>query len=513
MSFNRWRSLVDGTEITLAIPDSVLNNADRLWWMDEGSGDVLNDEFGNVDGDLFNVDWSTPEDFDGATVFSLADNSMVFSQTDFAINATQTSWAGWFRFNDHDDFAHIAAVHDQDDRTQRADDGWELKFDGSSDFLNLTFRDGGATGDPPVDSNTSGNTELPRETWIFVGLSIDGDDVNLYVWDSDEQIINLSGSDSRGTASNSWLALMNSFEDATVDGEMAFDLSAESILSELDFEEIWEDTRPENFSVTSGNVSDLYDAFNSVSAGGEIYIEGTYTLDENDSPLLVKDDITVELANDALIEKTSSVDEPDAIMHNAESGETISGTEGAGGFTIIGGTFDATQSTDCAIFTFGCADGVEIRDVTLENVKTSHHIELAAIQNSVIEDCTFVDLNNDRGTDSWTEMIQMEPANNANTTWEATGDRPTADITVDGSSFENSIDGEGPVAGIGDHSDNDGVTTDNIDILNCNFVNLEAGVRPVEFDTVLIENCTFDGCDEDVTDDGTNVTLNNNTTT
>ena len=226
-----------------AIPDSVLNNADRLWWMDEGSGNVLNDEFGNVDGDLFNVDWSTPNGFDGATVFSLADNSMVFSQTDFPINVAQVSWGGWFRFNDHDDFAHIAAVHDQDNRTQRADDGWELKFDGSSDYLLLTLREGGGSGGP-ISKGTVGNVELPRETWIFVGLSIDGDDVNLYVWDNDEQIINLSGSRSRGTASNSWLGLMNSFEDATVDGEMAFDLSAESILTEADFEEIWQDTRP-----------------------------------------------------------------------------------------------------------------------------------------------------------------------------------------------------------------------------------------------------------------------------
>lgn len=258
------------------------------------------------------------------------------------------------------------------------------------------------------------------------------------------------------------------------------------------------------FSVTSGNESELYDAMDNVSPGGSVYVEGDYDIDD---PLLIKDGVTLESSGATYTKINDTIP---AMLHNAEDGETISNYDAAGNFTIDGGTWDANFERS-AIFTIGCCENATFKNVTFQNVEHSHFIEGAALKDAEILNCEFTDLENNRGAGSWTEMIQLEPANNQNTTWESTGDTPTDGVLIEGCTFEETVNTGDPVAGVGDHSDNQGVTTDNIDIIDNEFIDLEAGVRPVDFDTVLIEDNTFTDCDEDVTNDGTNVTENNNT--
>ena len=65
MSFNRWRSLVDGAVVfDDTIRDSVVNRLP----LDEGSGTDVSDSVGNADGTLVNGgDWTTDSGFFGGT--------------------------------------------------------------------------------------------------------------------------------------------------------------------------------------------------------------------------------------------------------------------------------------------------------------------------------------------------------------------------------------------------------------------------------------------------------------
>ena len=265
------------------------------------------------------------------------------------------------------------------------------------------------------------------------------------------------------------------------------------------------------YTATSGDTQSVHDALATATNGDTVIVpDGEYELVNH---FVVPSGVTVEFDDEAHIIKVGQQDESTkAMLSNAEENGTLSGYQDSD-ITIRGGVWDANDDVHInPCFTFVHAENVQIEGCTFKNVYFNHHIEFCAVRDSEIVNCEFSDLRNERGPDSWSEMIQLEPSNNTDSLRASSGSDPTDNILIEGCSFEDSINDDiGPVAGIGDHGDNDGVDTTNINIINNTFTDLEAGVRPVGFDTVLIEDNHFEDCDEDVTNDGSNVTINNNT--
>lgn len=179
-NFSTWKSVSDGQRF--ALPDLV----DYQIPMDEGSGLTLAGD-GGPDASLQTDAWvddatffgGTAPDFDGSSDYWVTD-----SQVD-AINDDQISAAKWINAESGDTAAAILGCMDSDGA--RAETGWSVAFDDPG----VTIQHDGQ-GSASVDTDITG-------TWYMVGMALNGDSNNLFVFDNDGLVNSDSASQSRTT--------------------------------------------------------------------------------------------------------------------------------------------------------------------------------------------------------------------------------------------------------------------------------------------------------------------------
>ena len=174
MSFDRWRSLVDGAEIDVgsAIPDSGLAHQ---WNTDEGSGATLVDSNGGLDGTINGATWQSGAgtnnaylDYDGVDDHTdLGEESK--SELSYLVGTTGSIG---FWFNTSDDSRQV--IMGNAFSSAEVCFGFRIRDDMN---LGFTMSDGSE-----FDSIRGGT--VPTNEWVFGGYRMDGSTRYLYINDT-----------------------------------------------------------------------------------------------------------------------------------------------------------------------------------------------------------------------------------------------------------------------------------------------------------------------------------------
>jgi parallel beta-helix repeat protein len=189
---------------------------------------------------------------------------------------------------------------------------------------------------------------------------------------------------------------------------------------------------------------------------------------------------------------------------------------GHGNITIEGGTWDGNvlsgpDSTSYNMFAFTRGRDITFRNITFKDVKSNHSLDLASLENVLIDNCNFLgykDATTDQSRD-YAEAIQIAPFTKLGSG--GTGDfsgKSVKNITIQNCYFGSSgTAGMGPVAtGIGNHSSVHDEYVEDVKIINNTFEGMTyAGIRNFKFKNCKVSGNTFIGCKNDIlcsADDG-----------
>lgn len=226
-----------------AIPDSVVDNLDVWYPGDEGSGITLSDALETVDATLDSDSWQDNEEYyrGSAPYFDGIDDRYVSDQSvdiDSVYNG-KVSFCGWVEIDDtsnHPSFGFVNGVDAYNDPGVLA----YLDLD-NDHFVVAVGSGGGRTGGAMV------NQTPQTDHLYFIGVVVDGLNTSLYVWDSAQQI----GADENVSVDEDWrdnnmdLVGAGEWDGNYLSGVVpAVGYSLGGVLTELNFESIWEDTRP-----------------------------------------------------------------------------------------------------------------------------------------------------------------------------------------------------------------------------------------------------------------------------
>ena len=216
-----------------AIPDSVVDNMDLYWQIDEGSGSDLEDSLGDVSATISGAEWSSDADFDNYLVFDGVDDELQ-SDEEFFINQSQSSHGFWLRadIDENGDYFYT------DSLGNRPDDGYE-GIQGDTNKIGLNFRNGGS-------SEANLEADIVVGEWYFIGITLDGDNADLYVFDDDGNLHD-SGSTSssgRGSESDSHFSMFGEHVRDFAEGDLESFMAGTDVLSQSDWGDIVDDTKP-----------------------------------------------------------------------------------------------------------------------------------------------------------------------------------------------------------------------------------------------------------------------------
>jgi len=234
-----------------AIPDSVVNNLDYWWPIDEGAGtsiaDVLDGESASFRG---GPDWVAYPDGVGGWALDMGgdsdgwvtDGTLTYSSSTFNI----TGWVETGSVPSRPD--NIFALGTSDAESN-------LNADGDACLIEL-FDDGdfGANlmGNGSYSRNQGARVSVGGSEFIFFSANFDtdADELEVYVYDEAGIVGDDTGdSNGRDFETLSDPILFSNYDNADVDGtghdgkEIAVGVSGDK-LSESDIEDIWEDTKP-----------------------------------------------------------------------------------------------------------------------------------------------------------------------------------------------------------------------------------------------------------------------------
>lgn len=154
VNFTTWRSLVDGAEYT-GIPDSVVNH----WPTDEGSGTVLTDNVGNIDGSISGPAWTSLSDAVGDYYLSYDGSDDLVSLGQDTLNAVYSGdWTFTAFVKPSSTGSYKGVLGHYDGST-----GTRVEMD-SNDNLALTY-----DGVSYVPSTLS----MAADTWYFIAVRYD----------------------------------------------------------------------------------------------------------------------------------------------------------------------------------------------------------------------------------------------------------------------------------------------------------------------------------------------------
>lgn len=108
-----------------------------------------------------------------------------------------------------------------------------------------------------------------------------------------------------------------------------------------------------------------------------------------------------------------------------------------------------------------------------------------------------------------TEMIQIEPADNSAVLRDEGGTTSCENILIEDCSLVDELGGD-PVVAVGNDGGFDKPGAIYIEILNSEFEDLETGINPYGLEDVLTKDNVFTNVDEPITDEGEDVTEEDN---
>jgi hypothetical protein len=140
--------------------------------------------------------------------------------------------------------------------------------------------------------------------------------------------------------------------------------------------------------ITAGATDADIQAALDANAGRTVYIdEGTYAIT---TTLIVQSGTTIIMSPGTVLQRAALIDN---MIRNAANGTT--GVYGAArDITVQGGVIDGNRtgfSASSTLLTFGHAERIRIRDVRFIRLPGWHAIELNAVRDGRVEDCTFED--------------------------------------------------------------------------------------------------------------------------
>lgn len=151
-----------------------------------------------------------------------------------------------------------------------------------------------------------------------------------------------------------------------------------------------------------------------------------------------------------------------------------SGYNGQHDITIQGGTFDGdgrNSKVNSSMVRLGHGKNITFKNVTFQNVYNSHHVELAACDNVLFDNCIFKDFygKGDTANSGNNEALQFDVLHNADHFPKYPGfdDTPCSNITVTNCTFNNLQ------RGVGTHSGVAGSYFTNITFTNNTFTNIK----------------------------------------
>ena len=198
---------------------------------------------------------------------------------------------------------------------------------------------------------------------------------------------------------------------------------------------------------------------------GTVYIpKGTWYLSKT---LLISSNTVVNADSHAVIKRHSNYYFRNIMRSKSNAG----GYSGTSNISIIGGTWDGNNfnhlDTARNLFYFYHGKNILIKNINIKNVVGNHFIELAAVQNAVITNCTFSNYQkcSASGSSSTSEAIQLDYASKSTSSCSYPYDNTACNtISITNNTFRNCL------SGIGTH--HAAVAHYNITIANNNFENI-----------------------------------------
>jgi hypothetical protein len=229
----------DGTVLYSAIPDSVVNNLDYWWPVDDGSGATLRQVLGNETQEITTsgATWGSTPEFNPYLDFDGTDDTASVDAID--ANGQTLSVCLWGFFDTVGAFNNtlISAT----DSTANGDAGWSIG-DSSSDGITLTGFSNGSNSGPRVTG------WLTDGEWGFAAVTLDGDNLSIRCYDTSSFIGQDSGTVGRATTTASATSLiLGEWAGGSIlheGGVVKVGLNTTTALSDSAFDNIWSDTRP-----------------------------------------------------------------------------------------------------------------------------------------------------------------------------------------------------------------------------------------------------------------------------
>jgi hypothetical protein len=234
---------VDGDVVFSAIP-AIPDSVDDHWPMDEGSGTAVVNDIGPVDITLDGATWASDSSYEGGEATSYDGvNDLYYTASTDSWNGSEYSFAKWINVTGTDKAAFlIRASDDQGNTGGHASNGWAITFPSGPEFRVIHYESGNING---VYRETWSNIGLSTGNWYFVALAGNGNSADVYIWDSNSQILSTSGTATRGTGGAKYLTGMvrpdiGRYVEGLVDTPFASQTVA---LSESEFEDLWNLTK------------------------------------------------------------------------------------------------------------------------------------------------------------------------------------------------------------------------------------------------------------------------------
>ncbi|MBE6741457.1 MAG: hypothetical protein E7570_04050 [Ruminococcaceae bacterium] len=246
----------------------------------------------------------------------------------------------------------------------------------------------------------------------------------------------------------------------------------------------------ETFLINSNNISDAFSsAFNFCNYTQAEHFDikvpaGTYTVEY---PVTVSSNTTLDLSDVVLINENSNI---------FKTQSDVKAYNGTHDFKVIGGEFTYVKEYDgtSCLVRMAHAKNIEFNGSVFSNNKNSHHVELAACNNVLFENCTFKNMEGSISNTSG-EALQidiLEESQHFALMPEYDGTM-NQNITVNKCTFSNLL------RGVGTQSAFAGLYHKNIKIINCEFNNiLSTAISCTNYINSTISNNKITKCGEGI---------------
>lgn len=252
----------------------------------------------------------------------------------------------------------------------------------------------------------------------------------------------------------------------------------------------------------NGDVSaQLQQAIDELPEGGVLFLkDGVYPLE---SVIVLKENMTLKLSDNAvLLNRRPEANPTMAFNHPYNHNEA----KGNSNIVIEGGIWDLNGQLNedgtpknlpdlesVNALGFGYASNITVRNVTFRDCLNGHVIQIAGMDQVLLENCRFEGQWFSDSGDKTRELIQIEPGSVKGYPYTLVQNKaPSTNVTIRGCYFGGSEGTPQYMVALGTHSQQAGVKCSDIIIEDCTFDNSTyATIHFMAYDRITIRNNTF----------------------